>query len=78
VLQGYRRGSKTLVAYSMGNFAFDYFTRPGTNDTAILDVTLSANGVESFGWIPVVIQNGFPRPARGAEIERIRARLRPI
>ncbi len=70
VLHGYQRGSATLVAYSIGNFVFDYFTgRP--NDTAILDVTLSANGVESLRWIPIVIQRGFPRPATGAEIPRI-------
>jgi poly-gamma-glutamate synthesis protein (capsule biosynthesis protein) len=77
VLQGYSRQGSTLVAYSLGNFVFDYFTGR-QNDSAILDVTLSASGVESFSWIPIVIEHGFPRPARGAEIERIMARLRPI
>ena len=77
VLQGYGRGPGTLIAYSMGNFVFDYFTgRP--NDSAILDVILTANGVESVHWIPIVIIRGFPRPATGDAIERITARLRPI
>ena len=74
VLHGYRRGGGTLIAYSIGNFVFDYFTgRP--NDTAIMDVTLGANGVVSLKWIPIVIQNGFPRPATAAEATRIRRAL---
>ena len=74
-LQGYERGQDTLIAYSVGNFVFDYFTgRP--NDTAILDVTLTADGVRSVDWIPAVIERGFPRPAVGAEIQRVLGRLR--
>ena len=63
VLQGYVYESQTLIAYSTGNFVFDRFTDPPELDTAILDVTLSANGVQSLNWIPIEIQNGFPRPA---------------
>jgi poly-gamma-glutamate synthesis protein (capsule biosynthesis protein) len=74
VLQGYRHGPGTLVAYSLGNFVFNYFTG-APNDTAILDVTLTAAGVQSVNWIPVVVQNGVPRPARGDEITRILHRL---
>lgn len=77
VLQGYTRQGNSLVAYSMGNFVFDYMTGRQL-DTAILDVTLSAAGVTSFSWIPIVIQNGFPRPAAGAEIDRILAQIRPL
>lgn len=77
VLQGYRREGGTLIAYSVGNFVFDYFTgRP--NDSAILDVTLSAGGVESVRWIPVVIDHGFPRPAVGSEIPRVMDRLHEL
>lgn len=77
VLQGYSREGSSLVAYSLGNFVFAYFSGV-QNDSAILDVTLSAAGVDSFTWIPVVIEGAFPRPARGAEIDRIMARLKPI
>ena len=74
VLHGYRRGAGTLIAYSIGNFVFDYFTgRP--NDTAIMDVTIGAGGVKSVKWIPIEIQNGFPRPATDAEAKRIRRAL---
>jgi poly-gamma-glutamate synthesis protein (capsule biosynthesis protein) len=74
VLHGYRLSGGTLVAYSIGNFVFDYFVgRP--NDTAIMDVTLSRDGVESVDWIPAVIQNGFPKPAIGSEINRILRQL---
>lgn len=77
VLQGYVYENKTLLAYSTGNFVFDYF-EGAPNDTAILDVTLSADGVESVNWIPVVIERGFPRPAVGGEIGRITDRLKRL
>ncbi|MEP7361486.1 MAG: CapA family protein [Chloroflexota bacterium] len=77
VLQGYTSQGSTLVAYSLGNFVFDYFSGV-QNDSAILDVTLTAAGVQSFSWIPIVIEHGFPRPAQGAEIARIMARLHPV
>lgn len=77
VLQGYHSEGGSLVAYGLGRFVSD--RRTGASiDSAILDVTLSAAGVDSFTWIPIVIEGGFPRPARGAEIDRIMARLKPI
>jgi hypothetical protein len=56
---------------------FDYFTGD-PNDTAIMDVILSADGVDSINWIPIEIQNGFPRPAKGAEITRIMSHLKQL
>jgi poly-gamma-glutamate capsule biosynthesis protein CapA/YwtB (metallophosphatase superfamily) len=70
VLQGYRVSDATFIAYSMGNFVFSRFTGR-SNDSAILDVTLGASGVESYDWIPIVIRNGVPRPADGADARRI-------
>ena len=78
VLQGYVYESQTLIAYSTGNFVFDRFTDPPELDTAILDVTLSANGVQSLHWIPIEIHNDFPRPAVGPEVTRIKSRLKPL
>ena len=77
VLQGYVYESHQVIAYSTGNFVFDYFSG-AENDTAILDVTLSADGVDSIHWIPIEIQNGFPRPAKGAEITRIMSHLKKL
>jgi poly-gamma-glutamate synthesis protein (capsule biosynthesis protein) len=74
VLQGYHAGDRSLIAYSLGNFVFSRFTGRA-NDSAILDVTLSADGVESFDWIPVLIKNGVPRPATGSDATRILAEI---
>jgi poly-gamma-glutamate capsule biosynthesis protein CapA/YwtB (metallophosphatase superfamily) len=77
VLQGYVFEQHQVIAYSTGNFVFDYFTGD-PNDTAILDVTLNANGVDSIRWIPIEIHNGFPRPAVGDEITRIMSHLKRL
>lgn len=77
VLQGYHQVDGTLIAYSLGNFVFARFDG-ASNDTAILDVTLTASGVSSFNWIPMVIEGGIPRPAVGNEIDRIMSRLKPV
>lgn len=74
VLQGYMRRGGTLVAFSLGNFVFSRFAG-APNDSAILDVTLTADGVKTASWIPVVIEGGLPRPAVGAEIDRVMRRL---
>lgn len=74
VLQGYARRGGTLVAFSLGNFVFARFDG-ASNDTAIMDVTLTPDGVTSVGWIPLVIEGGVPRPAVGAEIPRVMGRL---
>ena len=73
-LQGYAATARTLVAYSLGNFVFDQFTGV-SNDSVILDVTLTASGVSSFRWLPVVVDNGRPRLATGSEITRILGRI---
>ena len=77
VLQGYVYQNHQLIAYSEGNFVFDRFTGD-ENDTAILDVTLSADGVDSLHWIPIEIHNGFPRPATADEAARIMSHLKPL
>lgn len=74
VLQGYERSGGTLIAYSLGNFVFDYFTG-APNDSAILDVTLTRNGVKSVRWVPILIVNGLPRPAPSADVPRILKRI---
>jgi poly-gamma-glutamate capsule biosynthesis protein CapA/YwtB (metallophosphatase superfamily) len=75
VLQGYKRGPNTLIAYSLGNFVFDRFVAPAT-DSVILDVTLTADGVTQVRWIPVLLaDNGIPRLATGADAARILRRL---
>jgi poly-gamma-glutamate synthesis protein (capsule biosynthesis protein) len=77
VLQGYRRAGNTLIAYSLGNFVFPGYDGDARY-SAILDVSLSAQGVESFSWIPIMLVKALPRPANAAETEWITARLKPI
>jgi poly-gamma-glutamate synthesis protein (capsule biosynthesis protein) len=77
VLQGYRRGQGTLIAYGLGNFVFPGYTGRA-KDSAILDVTLTADGVTGFSWIPIVIRDALPHPASGADAARIMDVLRPI
>jgi poly-gamma-glutamate synthesis protein (capsule biosynthesis protein) len=75
VLQGYAKRGDKLIAFSLGNFIFARFDGR-ENDSAILDVTLTLDGVASLDWIPVVIRNnGIPRPATAAEARRIRGWL---
>ncbi len=74
VLQGYARRGDRLIAFSLGNFVFARFDGRA-NDSAILDVTLTPDGVASLDWIPVVIRGGIPRPATPAEARRIRGWL---
>ena len=77
VLQGYRRSGNTLIAYSLGNFVFPGYTGRA-KDSAILDVTLTADGVTDFSWIPIVIRKALPQPATGDDAERILDVLRPV
>lgn len=77
VLQGYRRGPNTLIAYGLGNFVFPGYDGDARY-SAILDVTLSAQGVESFSWIPIWLVKALPRPADPAQTDWIMARLKPV
>ncbi|MDL2334847.1 MAG: CapA family protein, partial [Chloroflexota bacterium] len=77
VLQGYRAGDHTLIAYSLGNFVFPGYTGRA-KDSAILDVTLTAEGVTDFDWIPIVIRQALPQPATGDDSERVLDQIRPI
>ena len=67
---GLRAPRRPLIAFSLGNFVFARFDGR-SNDSAILDVTLTPDGVASLDWIPVVIADGIPRPATAAEARRI-------
>jgi len=60
LLQTIETYNNGLIIYSLGNFVFDEFVEP-ENQTAILEVQLSPQGVENYQLIPVVIQeNGLP------------------
>jgi poly-gamma-glutamate synthesis protein (capsule biosynthesis protein) len=66
-----------LVAYSLGNFAFDSTRAPGkrVTESAILRCKLSRNGLVSAEVIPIVLENYLPRPTSQDEAQSILARL---
>ncbi|MFQ3535597.1 MAG: CapA family protein [Aggregatilineales bacterium] len=68
VLQGMQQYKNGLIAYSLGNFVFDM-----TVDTsAALRVVVTAQGVQGYEWLPVVIDPiGQPRPATPEQSTRI-------
>jgi poly-gamma-glutamate synthesis protein (capsule biosynthesis protein) len=73
-LQGVERYNGGIIAYSLGNFAFEI---DQSRDSAILRLTLTPAGVESFEWIPVVLDpnDGRPALAQGEAFDRIMERI---
>jgi poly-gamma-glutamate synthesis protein (capsule biosynthesis protein) len=69
-LQGVEHYNGGVIAYSLGNFAFEI---ERSRDSAILHVTLTRQGVQRLEWQPVVLDpnDGRPAPAQGAARERI-------
>ena len=75
ILQGlrYDNQAQTLVAYGLGNFAFDI---DGDPSSAVLHVWLTPDGVSRVEMLPAIIQvGGAPRPAQDQEIEDILQRI---
>ena len=59
VLQQMERYHGGLIAYSLGNFVFDQYK--GVADaTIILRVVLTRDGVQSYDYVPALIDNGLP------------------
>ena len=60
VLQQIERYHGGLIAYSLGNFVFDQYA--GIADASIiLRVVLGRDGMESYDYVPVLIENGLPQ-----------------
>lgn len=74
LLQGVEHYRGGLIAYSLGNFAFEI---DRSRDSAILKVTLSRDGVLGLEWIPVVLDanDGRPRLAEGEARQSILRRV---
>jgi poly-gamma-glutamate synthesis protein (capsule biosynthesis protein) len=74
-LQGLEHYNGGLIAYGLGNFAFEI---EQSRDSAMLRLTLTPDGVASYEWLPVVLDpnDGRPAPAEGEARERIMERVR--
>ena len=59
ILQSIEQYHGGLIAYSLGNFVFDDY-KGISNATIILRVLLTRDGVQSYDYVPVLIDNGLP------------------
>jgi poly-gamma-glutamate capsule biosynthesis protein CapA/YwtB (metallophosphatase superfamily) len=65
-----------LIAYSLGNFVFDDFDMP-ENRSVILRLVLNQDGMVSYDWFPVVVDNGLPTLASPEQANEILRMLAP-
>ena len=66
-IERYRGG---VILYSLGNFVFDQYTKPGTRDGLIARLTLSPDRVRKVETLRVYIDEGWqPRPTDSAFLE---------
>lgn len=74
VLQRVEEYQDGLIVYNLGNFVFDGFAQP-SNYSAIFTATLTPAGISEYGFVPVMVDRGVPRPATLEEAAVITARL---
>jgi poly-gamma-glutamate synthesis protein (capsule biosynthesis protein) len=73
VLQGVEYRGSSIIAYGLGNFAFEI---DGDPTTAILNVWLDEQGVRQIEYVPVIIETGGrPRIATPWEASPIRQKV---
>ncbi|MHB9148539.1 MAG: CapA family protein [Thermoleophilia bacterium] len=76
VLQGLEVYRDKLIAYSLGDFVFDHYSR-ATGEAVVLRVTLYPEGPPALTVVPVYLKDpyGIPRPVHGQEAAAILDRL---
>ena len=70
VLQQIERYHGGVIAYSLGNFVFDQYAGIA-NATIILRVVLNRAGVQSYDYVPVLIDNGLPHIVSDKDVPAI-------
>lgn len=60
-LQAHHEQGGQFVAWSMGNFAFDFPDGSTESESAVLHLTLNRDAVTDHEWTPVLIEDGFPQ-----------------
>ena len=74
LLQGVERYQDGVIAYGLGNFAFE---DAGPPESGVLQVWLDAGGVRAYDLVPVILDEfGRPGPADDARRDEIRALFR--
>ncbi len=75
VIQGLELYRGHLIAYSLGDFVFDHYSRI-TGEAFVLQVSLPKEGPPSFTAVPVYLdESGVPAPVSGEEADVILSRL---
>jgi poly-gamma-glutamate capsule biosynthesis protein CapA/YwtB (metallophosphatase superfamily) len=76
VIQGIEVYRDRLIAYSLGDFVFDHYSRQ-TGEAFVLQITLPRTGPPSVNVVPVYLndQSGVPTPVSGEEADVILGRL---
>lgn len=70
IIQGIERYKNGLIAYSLGNFNFDYNLSKSTQESFILSIAFDKNGLQDFEIIPVFIdENYVPNLIKGSKKE---------
>jgi len=78
VIQGVELYNGRLIAYSLGDFVFDHYSRK-TGEAFILDASLGPDGVTDVVATPVYLDDsGAPAVVSGAEAHAILSRLKTI
>ena len=77
ILEPIEKYHSGVIAFSLGNFVFDEY-RGLANASIILHVVLSPAGVQSYDWIPVLIENGLPRLALNNEVPAVGTLVAPV
>lgn len=76
VLQQIERYHGGLIAYSLGNFVFDQYAGVA-NASIILRVVLNKSGVQSYDYVPVLIDNGLPHIITAKDVPAIGTLVAP-
>ncbi|MFH0917354.1 MAG: CapA family protein [bacterium] len=76
VIQGLELYRNRLIAYSLGDFVFDHYSRE-TGEAFVLRVTMAHEGPPSVEVVPVYLHasTGVPAPVSGEEADAILTRL---
>lgn len=78
VIQAVERYNGRLIAYSLGDFVFDHYSRK-TGEAFVLQAELGPDGVGAVRIVPVYLDsNGRPEVVRGQAAHAILDRLRTI
>ncbi len=78
VIQGIEFYNGGLIAYSLGDFVFDHYSRK-TGEAFILEAELGPHGVENVRAVPVYLYSiGQPKVVNGTEATDILERLKRI